>query len=148
MTSPLMNDITTNPVDPPQFSDIARKNPKRTYDYPERFQAMQAEHYSDIAPLVTEVNSDDLFAVIRKIAGDYSWEIVSFDAKNYILEAVAKTKLLRFRDDIVVEIRNMENGNREVHMRSKSPMGRNDFGANAARIRKFLGELSNTLSNR
>lgn len=146
MSSPLMNDITTSFTEPPEFRDIQRLEPKRDYEYPQRFAKMQAEHYGDIAPLVLHVRPDVVFTKIRELADRLAWDIVSFDADGYVLEAIAKTKLLRFRDDIVVEVRQKDNERVEVHMRSKSRLGRNDFGANAQRIRLFFDGLANSLS--
>lgn len=147
MSSPLMNDITTSVDAPPEFQDIARMNPKRDYTYPDKFMKMQKEHYGDVAPLVLPNSADEVFAKVRELAESYSWDIVGFNAESYVLEAVAKTRLLKFRDDIIVELRKLGNDRLEVHMRSKSRLGRNDFGANATRIKEFLGELAKALSN-
>ncbi|MCZ6645634.1 MAG: DUF1499 domain-containing protein, partial [SAR324 cluster bacterium] len=46
-----------------------------------------------------------------------------------------------FKDDVVVRITPVKGGSR-LDMRSVSRVGRSDVGANAARIRKFLAELS------
>jgi len=47
---------------------------------------------------------------------------------------------LRFRDDITIRVRPAASGSR-VDVRSRSRVGRDDLGANAARIRRFLREL-------
>ena len=58
------------------------------------------------------------------------------------LDAVDRTFLLRLADDITVRIRPRADGAR-IDVRSASRIGRHDLGANAARIRRFLEELSN-----
>jgi uncharacterized protein (DUF1499 family) len=58
------------------------------------------------------------------------------------VQAVAVTRLLRFRDDVVVEVREDATGRASiVAMRSKSRLGTSDFGANAGRIREFFRDL-------
>ena len=68
------------------------------------------------------------------------WEVVAVDREGLRIEAVATTSLLRFKDDIVIEVRASIEG-AEVHMRSKSRVGRSDFGANAKRIESFFSKL-------
>jgi uncharacterized protein (DUF1499 family) len=68
------------------------------------------------------------------------WTVVYEDAATRVLEAVAITGLMRFRDDIVIVVRPAAGGS-AVHMRSKSRLGKSDLGANAERIRAFATEL-------
>jgi len=49
------------------------------------------------------------------------------------IEAVARTPILGFRDDVVVRVRSDPEGAR-IDIRSTSRYGRHDFGTNAARI--------------
>ena len=56
------------------------------------------------------------------------------------LQAVARTRVLRFKDDVTVRIRRRE-GLAEVTVRSRSRMGKADFGQNARNIRAFQAEL-------
>jgi uncharacterized protein (DUF1499 family) len=56
------------------------------------------------------------------------------------LQAVARTRVLRFKDDVTVRIRRRE-GTTEVSVRSKSRVGKLDFGQNARNIRAFQAEL-------
>ena len=49
------------------------------------------------------------------------------------IEAVARTPILGFRDDVVVRIRPDPDGAR-IDIRSTSRYGRHDFGTNAARV--------------
>jgi uncharacterized protein (DUF1499 family) len=58
------------------------------------------------------------------------------------LEAVDRTFLLRLPDDVTVRIRPRADGTR-IDVRSASRIGTHDLGANAARIRRFLDEVSN-----
>jgi uncharacterized protein (DUF1499 family) len=57
------------------------------------------------------------------------------------IEAVAETRLMRFQDDVTIRIRPSGAGTR-IDIRSASRIGRHDFGANAARIRRFVTEIT------
>ena len=54
--------------------------------------------------------------------------------RDGIIEAVARTPILGFRDDVVVRVRATTDGAR-IDVRSASRYGRHDFGTNAARVR-------------
>jgi uncharacterized protein (DUF1499 family) len=66
---------------------------------------------------------------------------VGDDAGAGRLEAVATTRWLRFKDDVVVRLRDRPDGGTRVDVRSKSRIGRSDLGTNARRIRAFLHAL-------
>jgi uncharacterized protein (DUF1499 family) len=61
-----------------------------------------------------------------------------------IIEAVATTRVLRFEDDITVSV-TRDGEVTVVNVRSKSRIGKADFGANARRIRAFQAELARRL---
>ncbi|MBZ0146911.1 MAG: DUF1499 domain-containing protein, partial [Pseudorhodoplanes sp.] len=56
------------------------------------------------------------------------------------IEAVARTPIMGFRDDIVIRVRTAPDGAR-IDVRSASRYGRHDFGTNAARIRSLLDDI-------
>ena len=68
------------------------------------------------------------------------WSVRRRDEVAGLFTAVAVTRLLRFTDDITVRVRPAPGGAR-VDVRSRSRLGRDDLGANAARIRHFFREL-------
>lgn len=57
-----------------------------------------------------------------------------------MFQAVSTTPLLRFKDDIVVELRD---GGRitEVHVRGKSRVGKNDWRAHERRILLYFDQI-------
>ena len=67
-------------------------------------------------------------------------ELIEADAAQGRIEATATSLLFGFKDDVVVRITEDPNGTK-VDVRSKSRVGRNDFGMNAKRIRTLLGKL-------
>ena len=61
-------------------------------------------------------------------------------ARDGYIEAVARTLIMGFRDDVAVRIRAVGDGAR-VDVRSSSRYGRSDFGVNAARVRALLDDI-------
>ncbi len=55
-----------------------------------------------------------------------------------ILEGVATTALMRFKDDFLFVCKQDSAGNTIVHGRSKSRLGTSDWGANAKRILQYF----------
>jgi uncharacterized protein (DUF1499 family) len=66
------------------------------------------------------------------------WRIASHDAGTRRIYAEARTRLLRFVDDIEVWIVPMGGGWSRVRARSASRVGFTDFGTNARRLRAYL----------
>ncbi len=56
------------------------------------------------------------------------------------IDAVDKSLIMGFPDDITIRVRSLPDQTR-IDIRSASRYGRHDFGANAARIKKFAREL-------
>ena len=67
-------------------------------------------------------------------------EITRSDPAAHALEGISTTRLFRFHDDFVVEVR-ADDGGSVVQMRSKSRDGKGDIGANAARIKALFAQL-------
>ena len=65
--------------------------------------------------------------------------------RDGIIEAVARTPILGFRDDVVVRIRPTSDGAR-IDVRSASRYGRNDLGTNAARVRNLIDDIDDVLA--
>jgi uncharacterized protein (DUF1499 family) len=138
---PAIYDITTDPIDPPRFEQIARLRPREANPIVYaglRAAELQKAAYPNVEPLIVsstpQVAYDAAFAIITK----RKWRIV--DARPPIagrrdgrIEAVARTLILGFRDDVVVRVRADPDGAR-VDIRSTSRYGRHDFGTNASRI--------------
>lgn len=132
--APRINDITTTPDDPPRF----RSRP----DYPPANAAVQKQAYPDLAPIALKQEPAAAFTAAAAAAKRMPrWEVVHEDAAARVLEAVATTGLLRFKDDVVVRVTPAEGGS-AVHVRSKSRLGKGDLGANAQRIRAYAAELT------
>ena len=62
-----------------------------------------------------------------------------------MIEAVARTAIMGFRDDVAVRVRREDDGSR-IDVRSASRYGRHDFGANASRIKSLLDDIDDRLT--
>lgn len=60
------------------------------------------------------------------------------------IQAIAATRWMRFKDDVTIRVRR-EGGRTRVSVRSKSRIGRSDFGQNARNVQLFLHELDREL---
>ena len=141
---PAINDITTNPADPPEFVRALAIGANRDRDmmYPgEEFARQQRDGYPDLAPILVDRPPPQVFAEVERAMTDLGWDVTHSDPETGAIEAVDVTTLFRFVDDIVVRIRARDGGS-VVDMRSKSRVGKGDVGANAARIRALRDALS------
>jgi uncharacterized protein (DUF1499 family) len=147
-----ISDITTDAADPPRFEAIARVRPRgaNPIAYPGADAAQkQREAYPDIAPLQTAAAPDEAYAAALEVLNGRKWRVVDARTpqagrRDGRIEAVARTPIMGFRDDIVVRIRSSGSGAR-VDIRSASRYGTRDFGSNARRIRSLLEEIEETV---
>ena len=82
-----------------------------------------------------------VFAIALATAMNLELEVTSQSAERGTIEAVATTAVFRFKDDVTIEVQRDGKGS-VVNMRSKSRIGKGDFGANARRIRAFQAALA------
>jgi len=138
---PPINDITTDLEDPPAFvhAGTLPYNVNRDMSYPEKWIGIVRKAYPEVQHAVIPRPPADAFpSVLRQAQQQKGWEVTYEDANAGIIECVATTKLLKFRDDVIIRLRPEGEGKTRVDMRSKSREGRSDIGANAKRIREFL----------
>jgi uncharacterized protein (DUF1499 family) len=136
---PPVNDITTNPDDPPVFSASAKleANEGRDLSYAGgELARVTREAYPDLVPIRLASPPEKAFGAAKRAAIRLDWTIVKKHRAAGLLEAHETSRVFRFVDDVVVRIRAADGGS-TVDVRSKSRDGRGDLGANAARIRAF-----------
>ncbi|HEY7529775.1 MAG TPA: DUF1499 domain-containing protein [Gemmatimonadota bacterium] len=146
---PPINDITTDPADPPAFTRAGaeEENGGAGAPYPgEEFAAQQRVAYPDVGTIRVAAPPEETFRAARAVADGMGWDVVLEDAAAGRLEAVATTRWFRFEDDVAVRVRR-EDGGTEVDVRSRSRVGVSDVGANAARIREFREALLDELGS-
>ena len=137
---PAINDITTNPGDPPAFV-TAREVVGEPMSYAgEAFASQQRAAYPDLAPLRLDKSPKAAFVTVAQAMRDMGWNVVREDEAAGAIEANETSRVFRFVDDVVVRIRPDGSGS-VVDVRSRSREGRGDLGANAARIRRLLAAI-------
>ena len=140
---PSMNDITTDTSNPPAFEAVmplreaAHAEP---VTYGPDFPALQKQAFPDILPARLDKPTDQAFAVALDAARKLGWTIVAADAERGRIEATDRTFWYGFTDDIVVHVSAEGSGSR-IDVRSKSRLGRGDFGTNAKRVRAYLAAI-------
>ena len=142
--APPIHDITTDTEDPPRFDAVValRGGAANPLEYGGReLAAAQRAAYPDIQPLMLARPARDVMELAAGVAEDLGWRIVAVNADGGLLEATDTTFWFGFKDDVAVRVRPSGDGGTRVDVRSISRVGVGDLGANAARIRKFLGEL-------
>ena len=97
--------------------------------------------YPDIQPQRFAKPADQVFAAALATARDMDLEITSQSAEKGEIQAVATTRVLRFKDDVTITV--ARDG--QVDVRSKSRIGKGDLGTNARRIREFQARLARRL---
>jgi uncharacterized protein (DUF1499 family) len=137
--APPINDITTDPDDPPAFVAVVplragRNTPE--YGGPE-VAAQQRRAYPDIAPVVLPLAGGPAHARVVDVVRGLGWRVVASDADAGRVEAVDTTFWFGFEDDVVVRLRPVAGGTR-LDVRSSSRVGIGDMGTNARRVREFV----------
>jgi uncharacterized protein (DUF1499 family) len=100
--------------------------------------------YADLQPQRFNQPLEKVFAAALEVSQAQGWEIRETKPEQGIIEAIATTKLFKFKDDVTITITS-ESGSTVVNVRSKSRVGKGDMGANARRISAFQTELARKL---
>lgn len=142
---PAITDITTDPANPPRFDVLARLRPRGRTEYPGAATAeRQRAAYSDIVPLQLAVPPKAAYDIALALATKRKWLLVDSrppaGRRDGVIEAVTRTPIMGFRDDVVIRVSPLRDGAR-VDLRSASRYGTHDFGANAARLRSLLEDI-------
>ncbi|MEP7337040.1 MAG: DUF1499 domain-containing protein [Acidobacteriota bacterium] len=117
---PRINDIKTGET--PQYADLQ----------PQRFDQPVEKVY------------DAALASVRAMGMDIREEKRDPSNNSGIIEAVATTRLFKFKDDVTITLARQGDAT-VVNVRSKSRVGKGDMGTNARRIRAFQAELAKRL---
>ena len=164
---PAIYDVTTDPIDPPRFDAIVRLRPRdaNPITYAGLYAAeLQHAAYADIEPDLTDSTPQEAYDAAMKVITKRKWRVVdarppqgsamrAVDARappgpaprDGFIEAIARTPILGFRDDVVVRVRATSDGTR-IDVRSASRYGRHDLGTNAARVRSLIDDIDDVLA--
>jgi uncharacterized protein (DUF1499 family) len=145
---PRIQEVTTNPADPPAFESALADpaNAGRDLSYPPELAAVQRAAYPDLDPIPLAAPPAEALARSRSAAEAIGLEIVAErpptapDGEG-ALEARAVSQVFRFVDDVVVRVRPAPEGS-VVDVRSRSRDATADYGVNAQRLRAFKTALT------
>jgi uncharacterized protein (DUF1499 family) len=149
---PWIYDITTDPIDPPRYEALARLRPRDANPvlYAGLYAAeQQRTAYPDIGPLGTNASAQAAYDSALAVVNKRRWRVVDargpqVGRREGHIEAVARTPILGFRDDVVIRVRAEPDGAR-IDARSSSRYGTFDFGTNAARIRNLINDVEDAI---
>jgi uncharacterized protein (DUF1499 family) len=147
---PAISDVSTDTTNPPRFDVLARLRPRGRSDYPgAAAAALQRKAYPDVAPLDLDVPTKVAYDATLALVTKRKWYIGDTRAptltrRDGVIEAVARTPIMGFRDDVVIRISPLGQGTR-VDMRSASRFGDHDLGSNARRIRSLLEDIDDVV---
>lgn len=113
---PTINDVTTGAT--PQYPDLGTQRFTQPYER--------------------------VFDAALATARAQGWDVTGTDRERGTIDAVATTRLLRFKDDVTITVARAGDAT-AVDVRSRSRVGKGDFGTNARRIRRFQADLARAL---
>src|SRR5215813_2956787 len=148
---PWIYDITTDAIDPPRFEALARIRPRDANPiiYAGLSAAeQQRDSYPDIDPLEEDASPQASYDAAVAVITKRRWNIVARRpperGREGRIEAVARTPIMGFREDVVLRVRADGPGSR-VDVRSSSRYGSFDFGTNATRVRNLIDDIEDAI---
>ena len=148
---PSINDISTDVTHPPAFGKLAALRPRGTGVYPAKFAALQEAAYPTIAPLEFDASPRTAYREALKLIEKRKWQVVDemppAGRRDGTIEAVARTPIMGFHDDVVIRVSPADGGGSRVDVRSASRYGFNDFGTNAKRVTALLADIDDAVGS-
>jgi uncharacterized protein (DUF1499 family) len=134
-----IHDITTDTLDPPMFTRAAqeRGSSANPLTIDQDVIALQQQAYPDLQTLHSALSAEEAFNRSLQVAQDLGWDIYLQDHRTGVIEAVDTTRIMAFKDDVIIRVRSSAQGS-QLDLRSVSRVGEGDIGANTKRIRAFL----------
>jgi uncharacterized protein (DUF1499 family) len=151
---PAIHDISTDVIDPPRFEVLAKlraSDGANTAAYAGLYSAEQQRiAYPDIEPVILETTPQKAYDAVLDVVTKRKWLVV--DARPPAprrpghIEAIARTLVMGFRDDVVIRVSTDGEGAR-IDLRSSSRFFEHDFGDNATRIRRLVSDINETVDD-
>ena len=150
---PNLSDVTTDTRNPPALKAAAALRPAgaNPIAYPGAAAAqIQLAAYPELRSLRVGVGVEEAFDAVRAVVNARGWRVVaerlpSDNDPSGLIEAVARTLLIGFEDDVAIRVL-QDIGGARVDIRSASRYGSHDLGTNVRRIRAFLFALREEIS--
>ena len=149
--TPALADITTDFNDPPRFERASTLPGAKPRSYGGNVTATrQRTAYPDIETLQVAATVQLAFEAARSVVTKRKWTVINDRGpqgtrREGQIEAVARTPVLGFREDVVVRVRGSADGAR-IDIRSASRHGDHDLGSNAQRVRALLEDIEDQVA--
>ena len=151
---PMIADVTTDFASPPAFMISAKARAARAGQTPPAWDAadkpLQQDAYPKVQPILVDLEPTQAYQLVLRVAKDLGWKIVDSNPPNLRvdgvaqIEAIARSPVFGFADDIAVRVRPLASQTR-IDLRSVSRVGRQDFGANAHHFEHFAAAVQDAL---
>ncbi|WP_454914802.1 DUF1499 domain-containing protein [Xanthobacter sediminis] len=149
MMLPELADISTDLDDPPRFHALLLAWPREANGHPEPGPAAaeaQRAGYPGIKPVDLSATPEEAFNAVLTLVQKRGWRILDAapprgTQRDGRIEAVAVSRIMGYRNDVVIRIRPTAKGAR-VDMRSAWRYGTRDLGSNAAVIESLMADLT------
>ena len=145
---PPIHDITTNPIDPPEFHEVVKRRIFAANDLvfgdadhtAEDMEALHADFYPYLETKVVSMAPAEAIERSRVVLEEMGLEVINVSESLGVVEATDTTFWFGFKDDLVVRVRS-EADRSIIDVRSVSRVGQSDLGVNAERIKTFLDQF-------
>ena len=152
---PAIYDITTDPIDPPRFEQIARLRPREANPIVYaglRAAELQKAAYPNVEPLIVSSTPQVAYDAAMQVITKRKWRIMAerppqAGRRDGQIEAIARTPIMGFREDVSLRIRTTRGGVR-IDVRSASRYGRHDLGSNASRVKSLLDDIDDVVTTK
>jgi uncharacterized protein (DUF1499 family) len=150
---PLLNDVSTDIADPPQFSRskmaLAARGQRTPEVAPPQARQEQRLAYPNVQPILLDQEADETYQLILRAIAARGWKIVEQTPPGGRIgvghiDAIDRSLVMGFPADVTIRIRPLA-GQTRIDVRSVSRIGRHDYGSNAQRIAKFAAEIQTQL---
>lgn len=99
-----------------------------------RVETTEFPSYPELKSPEYTLEAAELFAVVLLAVKALGWQIQQTNKQYFTVEAVATTPILRFKDDLVVNVSSQDAGRSRLKITSRSRVGQADFGTNTRHI--------------
>jgi Protein of unknown function (DUF1499) len=147
---PPINQVSTDLVSPPPFMLSTKARVARAGADPPALDddtgAAQREAYPDLGTVKVEMDSTEAYRLSLSVATDLGWRIVDAEPPNLagdgsaLIEATDRSLFFGLVSDVAIRIQPGATRT-AIDVRSVSRIGKHDFGANAARVRRFIAAV-------
>jgi hypothetical protein len=146
---PAIYDVTTDTASPPRFDALATQRPGMTA-YHIDFAPLQRAAFPNVGPAQYDAPPKQVFDITLALITKRKWRIADVKPpapgrREATIEAVARSLIMGFPDDVVVRVTQVGSGSR-VDIRSASRHPWPDFGVNASRVQALLEDIDDAVN--